>query len=381
MKENAKTLLSNKKEVCEVIERRNAVRTLIASAVFVFAIPCLLLFSRFSGFLGNYFNSFKIWAIIFEISFLALTCAGYYVLSHNEVGWFKDYSRVSLTVQLVFLSLLCGYGYRYNQSIMYQVLLIAYFAMVPILGGMERKVYLGFTFVSVFVTVFAVSHSSTAIMEVVIAIMVDYAVCSIVHDTVSRNEHLNICLKLKTITSEKDPLTGLLNRRGLENRATTLWPYCNRTGISLAAIEIDIDFFKKYNDKFGHPAGDECLRLIASALGNTARRYTDVIARTGGEEFIVIVQDMSEEALIDFCMNIRKAVAELQIPHAVASISKYVTVSMGISVANPSYGDSFEKLYENADKALYQAKANGRNCVVYNNMIYGRMKKSVGTVI
>ena len=95
MKENAKTLLSNKKEVCEVIERRNAVRTLIASAVFVFAIPCLLLFSRFSGFLGNYFNSFKIWAIIFEISFLALTCAGYYVLSHNEVGWFKDYSRVS----------------------------------------------------------------------------------------------------------------------------------------------------------------------------------------------------------------------------------------------------------------------------------------------
>ena len=95
-------------------------------------------------------------------------------------------------------------------------------------------------------------------------------------------------------------------------------------------VEIDIDFFKKYNDRFGHPAGDKCLKEVAHAIKNTAKRSVDITARTGGEEFIIFVQNMTEAELVEFAMKVRKNVADLKIAHAYAGVSEYVTVSMGL---------------------------------------------------
>ena len=177
-----------------------------------------------------------------------------------------------------------------------------------------------------------------------------------------------------------DELTGLYNRRKameyLENEARNAQ---NDLGFSLCIC--DIDFFKKYNDRFGHPAGDKCLKEVAHAIKNTAKRSVDITARTGGEEFIIFVQNMTEAELVEFAMKVRKSVADLKIAHAYAGVSEYVTVSMGIAYGVPGEDYAFDDMYEEADRALYKAKNSGRNCIVCGNRVYGRMRGGAGAVI
>ncbi len=102
----------------------------------------------------------------------------------------------------------------------------------------------------------------------------------------------------------------------MEKQIEYLWPFCTRTNSPVGIIEIDIDFFKKYNDKFGHPEGDICLKKVAGVLQESARRSSDIAVRIGGEEFVVFVQNMSEKEIIKFALRIRDKIEELKIPHA-----------------------------------------------------------------
>lgn len=200
------------------------------------------------------------------------------------------------------------------------------------------------------------------------------------HNLAVQRVRVNMQLKRKKDYSEHDALTGLYNRRGLNARIKAIWPFCERNRLSVAMIAVDVDYFKKYNDTFGHPKGDECLKTVAGILKNSAQRSTDVVTRTGGEEFIVFVQDMDEESLISLAMKIRNNLDQKHIEHAYYGVSKYVTVSMGIAGFVPAYNNDFKKLYQEADNALYLAKKNGRNCIVYDGKVYGSIMNGASRV-
>lgn len=183
-------------------------------------------------------------------------------------------------------------------------------------------------------------------------------------------------MKQKMVTmsrdAEEDPLTGLLNRRGLDRHLSTIWPYCIRNKNMVSAIIIDIDNFKKFNDTFGHPEGDKCLKLVAGAIQKSARRSTDVTSRIGGEEFLVFVHGTDEMEPVKLAEKIRSNVEKMCIPQSPALASPYVTVSIGVAAVVPTDDTGFSRLYDEADKALYYAKKNGRNAIVYGSHIYGR---------
>ena len=126
---------------------------------------------------------------------------------------------------------------------------------------------------------------------------------------------------------------------------------------------IDVDFFKKFNDQYGHQAGDDCLRLIAKTIQCSVRRAGDLVARYGGEEFIVLLVNSSIEKATIVAEKIRKQIEKLDIPHNKSDCADTVTISLGVSSSIPLLESSANRLIQLADQALYQAKRLGRNCV------------------
>lgn len=162
-----------------------------------------------------------------------------------------------------------------------------------------------------------------------------------------------------------DPLTGLLNRRGLEATLQRELRHCRRENTFLGLLVLDIDRFKSYNDSFGHDAGDECLRAVTSALRACLRRAGDAAARLGGEEFVILLpgDDLQDtRAMAEHC---RQAISRLGLLHP-GSPHGHVTVSIGTATVRPSRDDATlarqaKALMKAADRALYRAKSNGRN--------------------
>lgn len=160
-----------------------------------------------------------------------------------------------------------------------------------------------------------------------------------------------------------DSLTGLANRRYFDEALKTEYYRIKRTGGSMSLLMLDIDYFKKYNDTYGHLAGDDCLRQIGNLFKNVVVRAPDIVARYGGEEFVVILPETEENGAKDLAEKIRKAVEELAIVHSASDISKYVTVSIGVVTVNDTGNAEPDKVVTLADEALYLAKAGGRNRV------------------
>ncbi len=164
--------------------------------------------------------------------------------------------------------------------------------------------------------------------------------------------------------SHTDPLTGLENRRAIDNRLNDLWIASQQSGAQFTAMLIDVDFFKKFNDYYGHQLGDECLVLVTDALRVLAQRHDASIGRYGGEEFILLasVSDLAKVKII--AEDIRRTVEELALPHEERRDGmSTVTVSVGATLTRLDVALKIEKVINEADKALYSAKAAGRNCV------------------
>lgn len=159
--------------------------------------------------------------------------------------------------------------------------------------------------------------------------------------------------------SQFDELTKLGNRRYLLSCAEHFCKHTQRTGCPLGLILIDIDHFKYVNDTYGHPAGDQILKVFAEVLKNEAREV-DILARIGGEEFCVLVPDTEEDGVMKLAERLRQKVSELT--HQQLSITTSITVSIGVAVSRQKEV-TFQHLYARADKALYQAKSHGRNRV------------------
>ncbi len=158
-----------------------------------------------------------------------------------------------------------------------------------------------------------------------------------------------------------DSLTGIANRRRFDEALDVEHRRCQRTEQPISLLLIDIDFFKHYNDHFGHGMGDRCLAQVAEALTQNAGRAADLVTRYGGEEFAVILPQTDGEGAMLTAERLREGVLELAIPHAPSSGQSLVTISIGISTVIPTIESPTSKLIEDADKKLYAAKAAGRN--------------------
>lgn len=164
--------------------------------------------------------------------------------------------------------------------------------------------------------------------------------------------------------SRVDPVTGIANRRCFEESLDGEWRRARRLGASLGMLMIDIDFFKLYNDHYGHVSGDYCLREVAQAIRSSVRRPQDLVARYGGEEIICLLPDTAEDGVIYVGEAVLEAVRELQLPHAESTVAPYVTISIGgACVLARDVADS-RQLIEAADRELYRAKQLGRNRII-----------------
>ena len=158
-----------------------------------------------------------------------------------------------------------------------------------------------------------------------------------------------------------DGLTQIANRRRFDDYLTVEWQRHLREKQPLALILIDIDYFKRYNDHYGHQGGDDCLIKVAQTIAKIPQRPTDLVARYGGEEFAVILPHTNSEGALIVAEEIREAIANLSIPHQNSAISDRITLSMGIASEIPTGEQSLEVLISYADQALYTAKSQGRN--------------------
>lgn len=157
-----------------------------------------------------------------------------------------------------------------------------------------------------------------------------------------------------------DGLTGIANRRHLNEQFELEWRRCGRSRLSLAWLMIDVDHFKLFNDSYGHEAGDICLQRIAGAMAAEMRRPADLVARYGGEEFACLLPETDDLGAMQLAGRIEAAVRTLAIPHRQSTAAQLVTVSIGVATTQPEIDGDSQALVRRADAALYSAKLSGR---------------------
>ncbi len=195
---------------------------------------------------------------------------------------------------------------------------------------------------------------------------VDYITKPYNPEIVKARVHTHVELKrqkelLKTL-SYQDGLTGIANRRHFDDTLIREHRRCWRAAMPLSTLMIDIDFFKKYNDIYGHLTGDDCLKLVARTMQEQLNRSGDLLARYGGEEFVCVLPDTDLEGARMIAEKLRSAVIDQKIPHE-AGIDGLVTISIGAVACLPTEGIDSRKLLMLADNCLYRAKVSGRNRV------------------
>jgi diguanylate cyclase (GGDEF)-like protein len=203
------------------------------------------------------------------------------------------------------------------------------------------------------------------------------------HERTSRLRFLEACLLREMVA--RDGLTGIQNRRMFDQHIARVWQQAVRDKQRIAVLLVDIDCFKDYNDRYGHQAGDECLRAVAVSLSQCARRPLDFVARYGGEEFAIVLYEASREYVAEVLTRIQRSIAELNIPHDASRVASRLTVSIGAAFVLPTADRTLEGLIQLADEALYTAKEEGRNRVItmeaeYHTMTTGRFQKRRGHV-
>lgn len=160
-----------------------------------------------------------------------------------------------------------------------------------------------------------------------------------------------------------DGLTGIANRRRFDLHLEDEFRRAKRNAAPVSLLMIDVDYFKAFNDNYGHQRGDDCLVQIAAALSRVLNRARDLVARYGGEEFTVVLPDTDKDGALQVAEAMRAEVEALAVEHAYSGVAGHVTISIGVSTLVPELSTTTGSLIHAADRALYQAKRAGRNCV------------------
>jgi diguanylate cyclase (GGDEF)-like protein len=165
--------------------------------------------------------------------------------------------------------------------------------------------------------------------------------------------------------SQTDPVTGIYNRRYLEENLKRVIISLSRSGGILSLLMIDVDLFKNYNDAYGHNKGDGCLKTIAEILTENLLRADDFVARYGGEEFVVVLPNTSERGACKVADKLRKSIQDYNLPHEKSNVASSVTISVGVTTGKVEYTYTGNDFIKQADKALYMSKQSGRNKYTY----------------
>ncbi len=179
-----------------------------------------------------------------------------------------------------------------------------------------------------------------------------------------RTRELQVANAALQALSHQDPLTGVANRRAFEEAIDREWRRCVRNRQEIAVIMVDVDMFKRFNDYYGHPVGDQCLTTVAETLDTQIHRSTDFVARYGGEEFVVLLPETGTASAVRVAERMRLAIEKLSIPHEASTTTDVVTASFGVVAVTASAAMASTELVAKADQALYAAKEAGRNRVV-----------------
>jgi diguanylate cyclase (GGDEF)-like protein len=162
----------------------------------------------------------------------------------------------------------------------------------------------------------------------------------------------------------RDGLTSVANRRSFDDMLNMEWRRASRESRALSLLMVDVDFFKRFNDTYGHQGGDECLRHVAAAMSGVVKRASDAVARYGGEEFAILLPATEPDGALIVAERIRAAVTALRLPHSGSEVADHVTVSIGVASIQVTGNGVPSSLVAAADAALYRAKYTGRNRVV-----------------
>ncbi|MBY4677041.1 diguanylate cyclase domain-containing protein [Marinobacterium arenosum] len=173
-----------------------------------------------------------------------------------------------------------------------------------------------------------------------------------------------------------DSLCDIANRRGFEDYLAREWHRAARTGRPVSLLMIDIDYFKAFNDHYGHPAGDQCLRQVAALIDKTLSRPADLAARYGGEEFVCVLPETPEAGARVLAQKLRQAVADSGMVHGHSPLGNRLTISLGAATLQPDEAGDPAELVELADQALYDAKNGGRDRVVVAGMVLTTLAKA-----
>ena len=294
-----------------------------------------------------------------------------HTLNEEKVDyWANKYINISTIINIVW----GGIGYLFfPDELLYQGLLLLslisiLLASVPLLAISRAIYYLQMVVVLLPITAYLAWLGGIEHYVMIVALFISaislFAAANYIYDLIFTLQKTQANLLRQANT---DQLTKIPNRRHYDQAFKTEWRRCSREDLPISMLSIDVDYFKKYNDKLGHAEGDVCLTKIASRLSHISRRPGDVAARYGGEEFAVLLPNTSLENAMMLAERLRVSVERLEIPHP-DSKYKVVTVSIGVSTCNPMQKNKPDSdtvypamLMNSADNAMYLAKRQGRN--------------------
>lgn len=332
----------------------NVKRCLLAALFSVAAFPALLLLALFDAeFAAPY---------LLPIAFFSIGSAAFalllYPVAKNKI---RQYYDVAVWLYLTAFHLFFVYIAQENILFYYTVVLLAaYIVLMPLESYAVMALGELVCFAALLVKSGVRELSLGQLLFLAGVHLFAFALSRDFYNTKKKYASEEKMLRKERLESEHDPLTGLMNRRGMNRRVEELWKTGLKRQEMVAAFVIDIDLFKSYNDRFGHLQGDECIRRVAHSIADTVKNC-GIAARIGGEEFMVFAHGRSVQELCDLAEQVRENVEQLHISKGTPEA--YVTVSVGVDVRCVSGDVSLQGLYGRADKALYQAKQNGRNCV------------------
>jgi diguanylate cyclase (GGDEF)-like protein len=292
------------------------------------------------------------------------------------LAWGHHFGRLYLRVAPVLVSLfyalialvdarLLADG-RFEQFAAFPVVLIAVFFFTG-LKFREALLTVIFLLITFSIASFAVGLAPTVLLKCMVLLVITSVVGSVVYWDVEKTYRENFIERaLIGELLARDSLTGLMNRRTFDEHLLRVWQQALRDQCSIAVCMIDVDHFKRYNDAFGHQAGDIALRTVARVIQEFARRPLDLAARYGGEEFAMIFYDLAPDDVHAIAERLIKAVqAERINPHeALAKPELDLTISIGVGLISPTVGRTPQGAVQLADEALYEAKHAGRNRLV-----------------
>lgn len=267
----------------------------------------------------------------------------------------------------VLMQLIIHFEITYSQTIYSFILFVLCYSVFPLLTLSEIA---GLTLINILFSCYhTFTHTNSFILILfiilfgMIGFLISQRTISMFYKMLKTNHEL-------ILLSETDSLTKLLNRRGIRNKIDVLWSECITYQKNVAIIMIDIDDFKLYNDTYGHGKGDECLELISQSIHWNVNPYVGIVGRYGGEELLVVVENIKDEDVIPLAQRIRKSVQKLNLKSGTGATHPFVTISLGIYTITPTEESKFSDAIKISDQQLYLAKNHGRNCIAYHDFIY-----------